>query len=191
MLDVIKPFVLLFFIMDPLVSMVALLAFTDGKDEMELKRIALKAISVAAIVFLIFAFTGESLLKFIGLNLTSIRAAGGIILIILGIQLTLGLSFPKKKEDLSEAAVVIGTPLISGPAAIATTIIFVQDIGLVKTLLAGMLSLIAILTCLLLAPRVSKILGTSGMKVLSTMMGIVMISWGVQFLMASILFQLA
>lgn len=186
MLDILQPFILLLVIMDPIVGMGALLSFTKGTNDTELRKIALKSIGVAAFVFFLFAFGGDLLLSLLGVSLNSFRAAGGIILVLLGVQLALGLSFPKKSDDISEVAVVIGTPLISGPAAITATILLVKDCGLAVTLSAGILALIVILVSLMLAPNINKVIGRGGMQVLSTMMGIVTIAWGIQFMLEGI-----
>jgi len=186
MLDLLEPFILLLVVMDPVVGVSALLSLTKDKKGAERRKIAVKSVLVATFVFLIFAFGGDVFFKILGVNIYSFRAAGGIILIIMGIQLTLGISFPKEKEKVSEVAVVIGTPLISGPATITTTIILVKDIELMNTLIAGLSALFVILLSLLIALRINKIIGRNGMRVLSTMMGIVTIAWGLQFLFTGI-----
>jgi len=182
MLSILQPLILFLVIMDPLVGVSALLSMGKGKTEKELRKIAIKSVIVASLVFFTFAFFGSLALELLGVTLDSFRAAAGIILIILGIQFSLGLSFPKKDEEISEVAVVIGTPLISGPATISATIVLVSDIGLFTTLLAGTIALATVLVSLLAATRISKMIGLAGMQVLTTMMGLVTIAWGIQFL---------
>ena len=186
MLDIITPFILLLVIMDPILGLGALMSFAKDRNNAELRRIAFKSVAVATFVFLLFVFTGDILLTLLGVSLNSFRAAGGIVLILLGVQLALGISFPKKDADISEIAVVIGTPLITGPATISATILLVNDLGLITTLTAGILALAIVLVLLLLAPQINKLIGRSGMQVLSTMMGIVTIAWGMQFLVSSL-----
>ncbi len=183
MLEFIEPFILLLVIMDPLVSMSALLSLAGNKDGKEVQKIALKSVFVAALVFFIFAIGGEAVLQVLGVGLDSFKVAGGIVLMLLGVQMALGISLPKKTGDLSSAAVVIGTPLITGPATIATTIILVKENGSIITLVAGTLALLVVLVSLMLVQPISKYLGKNGMQVLSTMMGIVTIAWGVQFML--------
>jgi len=106
--------------------------------------------------------------------------------------MVLGISFKKEeRQDLSEIAVVIGTPIITGPATIATSIILLKEEGMVSTLIAGTAALIVVLLSLLLVRPITNLLGESGMKVLSTMMGIVTIAWGVQFILSGVLAYLA
>jgi len=172
--------------MDPIISLSALLSLAEGKKKKVLKIIAIKATLVALFVFLIFAFGGDFVFKVLGVDINSFKVAGGIILVIMGLEMVIGKSFVEKR-DVSDAAVVIGTPLIGGPATITTTIILVKDIGLGITLAAGLLSLVVILFTLLSASYISKYIGKSSLHVISTMMGIVTISWGVQFLVGGLL----
>jgi multiple antibiotic resistance protein len=186
MSSLLEAIILLVVITDPIVSVAAFLSLTRNKKPRERRRIAAKAVSVALIVFLLFAFGGDLALRGLGVDLNTFKAAGGIILVLLGVQMSLGLTFPKDKEDVSEIAVVIGTPLISGPATITTTMILVKDIGLAITLLSGAVAFFVILLSLLMSQGISRLLGKSGIRVLSTMMGIVTIAWGIQFLLAGI-----
>lgn len=189
MLELIESFILLLMIMDPLLSLTAFLSLAKGKPKREQRRIAIKAIIVAAFVFFLFAFGGGVVLLLLGVDINTFKAAGGVILILLGVQMALGLSFPKDKSgmgEISEIAVVIGTPLISGPAAITTTIILVKTIGLATTLVSGTLALLVVFLFLLLAMQINRLLGNSGIRVLSTMMGLVTIAWGMQYLLTGV-----
>jgi len=155
-------------------------------DEKEKRKIALKSVFVASLVFFIFAIFGGDLLDLLGVNIESFRAAGGIILVLLGIQMSLGLSLPKENGAVHEIAVIIGTPLITGPATITTTILLVKESGLITTLMAGSGALLITMVALLLSTHLSRIIGVIGVRILSTIMGIITIAWGLQFIMIGI-----
>jgi len=182
----IEAFVLLLGIIDPLASLAAFLSLTKNMDEREKHRIALKAVFVAALVFYLFVLGGQSILTLLGVNIEAFRAAGGIILILLGIQMGLGISFPKDKEEISEVAVVIGTPFITGPATITTTILLSSDLGPLFTGIAGGLALLITLCVLMFSTYLTKIVGRSGLQIMSTMMGIITMAWGIQFLLSGL-----
>jgi multiple antibiotic resistance protein len=184
MASLIEAFVLLLGIIDPLTSLAAFASLTKGMAEKERRNIALKAVLVAALVFYIFAIGGNSILGILGVSIDSFKAAGGIILILLGVQMSLGISFPKENEEISEIAVVIGTPLISGPATITTAIILANESGLDVTAMAGGGALIVTLLALVFASYLNRILGRPGVQIMATMMGIVTIAWGLQFLLS-------
>jgi len=189
MSSIIEALILLVVIMDPIASMCVLLSISKHRSRHQIHQIALKAVFVAFIVFAIFAVGGDAVLKVLGVSLDSFKVAGGIILAILGIQMVLGFNIPKEKnrEDVSESAVVIGTPLIAGPAVITTTMILVKDIGYVSTLGAGIGALLVVLAVLFVAEPIRRITGKSGLAVLSTMMGLVTVAWGAQFIISGVL----
>ena len=185
-MDLLEAFILVLGIMDPLMSLTAFLSLTRKLDEKKKRAIALKGVLVAATVFFIFAVGGQNIMSILGISLPSFKAAGGILLILLGLQMALGLKFPKEKEELSEISVVIGTPLITGPATITTAMILAKDTGLVVTSIAGASALFVTLLVLVFGSYITRLLGKSGVQVMSTMMGVVTIAWGLQFLLTGI-----
>ena len=181
-----EAFVLLLGIMDPLISLVAFLTLTKDMKREDRTKIAMKAVMVAAVVFFMFAIGGGPILKILGVQIESFKAAGGITLILLGIQMSLGITFPKEKDDMSEVAVVIGTPMITGPATISTAIILGESYGVMTTVVAGSAALLVTLITLIFSRNLDKIVGRSGIRIMSTMMGIITMAWGLQFLLIGI-----
>lgn len=186
MIPLIEAFILLLGIIDPPASMGSLMSLTKKMTEKEKRMTAIKSVLIASMVFIVFAICGSWLLNVLGVNIETFRAAGGIILILLGIRMSLGLSFPKEKEDTSEIAVVIGTPLITGPATITTTIILVNQIGFMTTVMAGVGALLVTLFALLISTFITKTIGTVGIRMMSTIMGIITIAWGLQFILTGL-----
>jgi multiple antibiotic resistance protein len=182
-----QAFVLLLVIMDPLVSVAAFLSMTKKLDKKERNICATKAVLVAAAPLFLFLVCGTFLLEIMKVDIQTFKAAGGLILVLLGIQLSLGVSFKKDESDedmhdVSAIAAVIGTPLITGPATIAATIMLTNEFGASVTAVAGAGALIVIWLTLLGGSLLHKYLGHTGIRVLSTMMGLVTIAWGVAFL---------
>ena len=186
MASLVESFILLLGIIDPLTSLAAFMSLTKGMKDSEKPKVALKAVMVAAAVFFIFALSGEGIMAALGVSLESFKAAGGIILVLLGVQMSLGITFPKDKEEISEIAVVIGTPLISGPATITTAIILAKESGVPITLIAGGAALFVTFLALIFAGTLNRIVGRAGVQIMSTMMGVVTIAWGLQFVLSGI-----
>lgn len=189
LLPYIQALVLLLVIIDPLVSMAAFMALTNGMKRKDRIAIALKAIFVAAIPLFTFIFFGNVLLEVLRVNMETFKAAGGLILILFGIQLSTGTRLPKKEEkkDLSATAAVIGTPLITGPATIATGIILTNDLGMMTTAAAGLTALTIVWVLLLLGSVIYRYLGSMGIRVISTMLGLVTIASGLKFIKEGLL----
>jgi multiple antibiotic resistance protein len=186
MAGLLEAFILLLGIIDPLTSLAAFMSLTKSMGEGEKRKVALKGVLVAGIVFFIFALGGNSILSLLGVSIESFKAAGGIILVLLGVQMSLGISFPKEKEEISEIAVVIATPLITGPATITTAIILANEAGLMTTAIAGGAALLVTFLVLIFSGVLNRILGRAGVQIMATMMGIVTIAWGLQFLLSGI-----
>ncbi|MCX6768622.1 MAG: MarC family protein [Candidatus Micrarchaeota archaeon] len=184
-LEFVQAFILLFVIMDPLLSLAAFFSLTKGIPKAECRKISTQAVIVAAIPLFLFIFIGNGILSLLSVSMDSFQVAGGIILILLGVQLALGITFQREKEEADERsaiAVVIGTPLITGPAVIATSILLADKFGKETTAIAGLVALICMWLILWFASFIHDKLGRSGLRVLSTMMGIITIAWGVEFI---------
>lgn len=192
MLQFVQAFILLFVIMDPLVSLAAFLPMTKRLQPARRSAIATKAVMVAAIPLFLFILGGDFLLELLRVDLSTFKAAGGLILILLGIQLSLGLHFPKDEDmgsggDGSAIASVIGTPLITGPATVSTAIILSGEMGQIVTAASGVAALFAVWLCLQAGARIYDRMGITGISVLSTMMGIITLAWGVSFIKEGLL----
>ncbi|MDD2655933.1 MAG: MarC family protein [Candidatus ainarchaeum sp.] len=184
LLEFVQAFILLYVIMDPLLSLAAFFSLTKGIPKGECRKIATQAVLIAAVPLFLFIYIGNGILTVLSVSMGSFEVAGGIILILLGVQMALGITFPREHEDndRSAIAVVIGTPLITGPAVIATSILLADKFGRETTALAGLAALFGMWLVLRFASLIHGRLGRTGIKVLSTMMGIITIAWGVDFI---------
>jgi len=190
-LQYIQALVLLIVIMDPLVSMTAFFSMTRHMTEKERGSIARKAVIVAAMPLFVFILGGNLMLEILHVDVETFKAAGGLVLVILGIQLSLGMSFKKKSaedpHDQGAIAAIIGTPLITGPATISAAIILSDEMGRAITGLAGVTALIIAWVALAVGTRYYKYLGVTGARVLSTMLGLITIAWGMAFIKEGLL----
>jgi multiple antibiotic resistance protein len=184
-LPYIQALVLLLVIIDPFVSMAAFMSMTERMKKDQKIKTASKAVIVAAVPLFTFIFFGNVLLDVLRVNMMTFKAAGGLILILLGIQLSMGTRFAKAGErphKQGAIAAVIGTPLITGPATIATGIILTNELGMVVTASAGLIALTIVWLMLLLGSVLYRYLGSNGTRVISTMLGLVTIASGLRFI---------
>lgn len=126
-------FILFFVIFDPLASFIFFLVSTNSMKEAERRRTAIFAVVVAAAISFAVLLFGQNLLALFNTSITEFQIAGGIILSVLGLKMVLGYSLvdvERVKGDSSWAiASIIGTPLLTGPAAITSIIVSVHDYG--------------------------------------------------------------
>ena len=183
--NLISLIILFFVIYDPLISIPFFLNATKNMNEEERFKTATLAILVASIISIAVLFSGIRLLNLFNTNLDDFKVAGGIILGLLGVKMVLGIPITEiekgDNKSISGVAVIIGTPLLSGPAAITTIIISVSDYGLLTTGIA--VTLVLALTGILLysAAKLLRFLGETTIQVSTTMMGLITLSWGVMF----------
>ena len=182
--------ILFFVIFDPLASFVLFTVATSSMQEKERKRTALIAVMVAAgISFLVLLF-GQGLLQLFSMNMTEFQVAGGIVLGVLGLKMVLGYSLvdvEKVKGDSSWAiASIIGTPLLTGPAAIMSIIVSASDYGKIVTGLAVGIVLLGTVILFYNTKRLNVILGRTTVQVISTILGLITLAWGVKYVLQGI-----
>ena len=122
-------FVTLFVIMDPVGTIPIFLSLTRGRSRASVKRAAWQAVAVSFVVITAFAFFGQQILEYLGISLPALQAAGGLLLLLVALELLTGQADdPVETANVNVALVPLGTPLLAGPGAIVATIVFVQRV---------------------------------------------------------------
>lgn len=174
-------------IFDPMGSVAVFTVATKSMKDPERKKTALLAVAVAALIAYTVLFLGNSLIDLFGVTIKHFEIAGGIILMILGVEMVLGypLTNLEKIQEGSAPAIasIIATPVLTGPAEITAIIISVTDYGFIETGLAVTIVLIVLVLFLLAAIRVYKSLGKIALQVISTIFGLITLAWGVKFIL--------
>lgn len=184
---VIEAFIALFVIMDPVGNLPLFISLTKGMPIKEIRRNAYNSVFVAGVLLFVFLFLGIGIFEFFNINLNSFQIGGGIVLLIMGIMYVLGTSLKFVKSHGSDLSVPVGTPLLTGPGVITTTIILVKENGTLVTVIAAFLTLLATWLILLNSVRIYKILGSHWIDVISRIMGIILAAIAVEFITKGIL----
>ena len=128
----------LFSIIDPIGVVPVYLALMAGEPRKEQMRTAARAVITATIVLIVFAATGASIFNFFGITIPAFKVAGGVLLATMALEMMRAKQSPVKStpEETSDAragddlaVTPIGIPLISGPGAIATVIMWSTRAG--------------------------------------------------------------
>lgn len=190
MYELIQLIILFVVIFDPALSLGIFATATKHLKTKEKAKIALLAIGVAAGLSYVFLFFGTGVLTLFKTTIDNFRVAGGIILMILGINMVLGRSSQElektKQSSAAGVAAIIGTPLLTGPAAITAILISAEEFGKTSTGLAVGIVLAATGILLFFAEKVLLHIGPTSIRVLSTLLGLVTLSWGVEFIRAGL-----
>ncbi len=147
----IQTFFLYFIVIDPLGNTPLFLSITQNMDTNKKIRIALSATIIASIILLFFALLGSALLSYLNISYPAFTIGGGIILLIIAIEMLFDKRQQRKEEDIdlnsdNVSVFPLATPIIAGPAAITSVIVSVSDIGTNFTnQTAGMFSLVSVL----------------------------------------------
>jgi multiple antibiotic resistance protein len=175
----------LFVIMDPPGIIPIFLALTARRGSKAMAKLALQAALTAFGVIVAFALFGERLLSFLGISLPALQASGGLLLLIVALELLTGKTDePTEVDDVNVAMVPLGTPLLAGPGAIVATILFVRQADTTPEITALVLGIVLIHVTIYLVMRFStvlaRILKPTGILVLTRIAGLLLAAIAVQ-----------
>ena len=183
-------------------SLSAMFAALTATDTARRKRaLAIRGSLIAAGILLAFALVGDYLLHGLGISLAALRIAGGIMLLLIGIEMVFartsgGTSTTAEEEQEARGKTDISvfplaTPLIAGPGAMGATILLMANqqgnVTGQAIVVASLLAILALtLVSLLLASSIQKLLGVTGMHVITRIMGVLLSALAVQFMIDGI-----
>jgi multiple antibiotic resistance protein len=187
----VQVFVTLVVIMDPLGNAPIFLGLAGTRDAKSHRRLARQAVYVAGGVIGAFALFGQQILSSLGISIAAIQGSGGLLLLLVALELLTGKSDdPEGRDDVNVALVPLGTPLIAGPGAIAATIVYVRQAHGFHDASAIALALIAVLVLVWLALTFSsallKFLRPGGIHLMSRIFGLLLSAIAVQLIAESI-----
>lgn len=193
----ITDFVLLFIVIDPIGVAATFSALIHGAEHAYQRRMAIRGVLLAAGILFAFGLGGKWLLSALGIGIPAFRIAGGLLLLLLSIDMILarhtGLSSTTRSED-REAALredisvfPLAFPLIAGPGAL-TTILLMSAAGTGPLFLSGLAivltaALSITLAALFFAPRILGLLGETGINVVNRLMGVILTALAVQYIL--------
>jgi len=184
-------FVTLFVIMDPPGTVPLFLSLTSGRTVKARKRAARQAVTVAFFVITVFALFGQSILDYLGITLAAMQGAGGLLLLLVALQLLTGESDdPAETANVNVALVPLGTPLLAGPGAIVATIVFVRRADTVGEYVALGLGVVAVHLVLFVFMRYSlaiiRVIKDSGVTLITRIAGLLLSAIAVQLVADSV-----
>ena len=187
----IQAFVTLFVIMDPPGATPIFLALV--KDQPSRKRIlmAWQGATVSLIVIVAFAIFGKFLLDYLHISVEALQGAGGLLLLLIALELLTGRdSTSDKAIDVNVALVPLGTPLLAGPGAIVTTIVFVQNADTVSMKFALAAAIVAVHVAigltLMFSTKIVSVIKESGVTLVARIAGLLLAAIAVEMIVQAI-----
>lgn len=139
-----------------------------------------KASIVAAVIMIVFLFLGESILKYLGVDINSFAVAGALILFILALEMVLGVNLIKDEEPKSASIVPLAFPLIAGAGSMTTIVSLRAEFDAQNIVVAILINCVLVYTVLKGAAWLEKILGESGLNILRKVFGVILLAISVK-----------
>ena len=187
--------VTLLVVVDPVGLAPTFLSVTSGLPAVARRNVAVRAAVTAGAVLAGAAIIGDWLLRQLGITLPAFRIAGGLLLFSIASEMVLGVRNERQSRDAEQAieehvsnvaVFPLAVPLLAGPGAITATVLLAGQAAFRPLYLAILIGVIAaiVFVCLLvfwLATRIATMLGTTGSMLLSRLLGVLLASLAVQF----------
>jgi multiple antibiotic resistance protein len=187
-----------FTLINPLGVMPVFMTMTSDFSSKRRKAIAIKAVFVALITLLLFAFTGQLIFKFFSITADSLRVVGGVIFFMVGFDMLqarlvrVKMDSPEEiKNQASDIAITpLAIPMICGPGSITNAIVLWEDANTptLKLVLVGVMIFVLFLTLIVLigSSKIIPLIGETGNKVMMRIMGLIVMVIAVEFFFAGI-----
>ena len=189
----------LFALINPIGIIPTYIAIIKSYNHKERKSITLRAVLIAFCILITFSLIGTLIFEFFNITIFAFKIVGGILFFRIGLnmvesKISRTKSTPKEeeealtKEDIAYSP--IGIPLIAGPGAITSVMILSEQANMIydKIIFIFAITICMILTYIILsaANKLSDKIGTTGLRIIQRIMGIILMVISVQFIIDGI-----
>ena len=196
----ISVFLAFFAVMNPIANAAVFVGLTGTEDDDSRRKIALKSIITAFCIILFFCFLGKAIFELFGITLPALRIAGGVLIFLVGYHMLQGkpsrLHHPQEdpsecgsEGDTNVAVSPLAIPILAGPGTVATALSYSATGSYVQgAMTIGAFTALCVITyaAFLSGDRLIRILGKSGMEVITRLMGMILAVVGAQMLIQGI-----
>jgi multiple antibiotic resistance protein len=192
--ELLKFFVVLLVVVEPLSLLPILASLTQGADEAFRRRMSYKSVAIAAVVSFVFAVTGNALLRVLGISVDAFKIGGGILLFLLAIEMVFARPSGARSTTPGEDAECQGRadisvfplafPLIAGPGTLAVILLAFAGVPAGSVQFFAQLVVIALvlaIALMLLTGPAMRIIGVTGGAVLGRLLGVLLAALASQF----------
>jgi len=173
-MEALRPYILsfipVFVAVDAIGNIPLYLALVERCSKAERKKITLDAITTATLVAVIFMIVGKGIFSLLGITIPDFQIAGGALLFIIAVRLLM----PGAQKSMltggsgkDTGVFPLGTPLITGPAVLTTTLMMMNSFGPIPTLVSLVLNMLFVWLTLQKATKILKFIGPSGIRAFS------------------------
>jgi multiple antibiotic resistance protein len=175
----------LFILINPLSSFSVLLA--AYKNKMDVKKIAYNSVLIAFVLAIIIALIGPYVFQFFGITIDSFRVAGGLVLLLLGIETIRSKHEKKEVGKIDSLISIVATPLLTGPATISFIVIKSYEISRFSLLMNIFVSFIIVGFVFVLFSHTLNKINAKVISITSRVLGLFLTAMAIEMIVSGIL----
>lgn len=175
-------FIPIFVAVDAIGTIPLFVSLVEGTSKKQRQKAIIESITTATAVAIFFMLIGKWILRFIGITIPDFQIAGGLLLFVISVRLLLpgaSKTFLADSNHKDVGVFPLGTPLITGPAVLTTTIMMLDAFGIIVTFISLVINMLIVWVTLAKADLIIKLLGTGGTRAFSKIMYILLAAIGV------------
>ncbi len=178
----------LFAIVSPITAIPVFLTLTAGRTPNERRSVALKTALVSGVTLVVAYFLGEAILRLLSIDINAFRIAGALVIGGIGWSMVQGQKVALAASASGAAVVPLAIPLMAGPGAIAATITIRSTEGSQFWINIGVILALTVVSYILFlaAQPLEKLLGDTGLNIVSRIFGLLLISIAVSSAISAI-----
>ena len=183
-LELMRSIIALFVVINPIGTLPLFISITNKISKLERNQVSKTAVITAGGLLIVFAVLGTQILSFFGITIASFMVAGGILLLIISLQLiTSGVwKFGGGVEADESGVVPLAFPLLAGPGAITSVLLSYQTSGLVVTIISILIVIGLTYIIYYYTDPINKLLGRRGALITTRVFAILVASIAVQYI---------
>jgi len=185
-MKILEPYILtfipIFVAVDAIGNIPLFITLVEGATKKQRHRIVVRSVTIATVIAISFMFVGKWILGLLGITIPDFQIAGGALLFIIAMRLLLpggqkGLLSNGHDKDVG--VFPLGTPLITGPAVLTTTLMMLDAFGPIPTFVSLVLNMLIVWISLVRADSIMKLMGSGGTRAFAKIMYILLAAIGV------------
>jgi multiple antibiotic resistance protein len=181
MLEIFRPYILtfipIFVAVDAIGNIPVFISLVEGMNKKQRHKVIIDSVTTATVVAILFMLIGKGVLRILNITISDFQIAGGLLLFVISVRLLLpGVqkTVIGNGHDKDVGVFPLGTPLITGPAVLTTTLIMLDSFGPLPTFVSLVINMLISWVTLAKADLIMKLAGAGGTRAFSKIMYILL-----------------
>jgi multiple antibiotic resistance protein len=189
--NILLAFIPLFVAVDAIGVLPIFLSLTEGLSKSEKNKIIVQSMLTAFLLAVSFILVGKLVFRLLGITIGDFMIAGGALLFCIAIMDIINHTKQRRMPEKDLGAVPIGTPLIVGPAVLATSLVIAPQYGLLPTIISVIANILFAGLIFSSSLGLIRVLGEAGTKALSKIMSLLLAAIAVMLMRKGIMMFLS